>query len=75
MARKARPNTAEVTLRFRVPAGVTATQAKHLIWNNLTGTAEIYPDYHEEEVFGDQTIKPRAVAAKIIRARKKAKKR
>ncbi len=68
MSRKARPNTAEVTIRFRVPKGVSAAAAKHLIWNNLTGTAEIYPDYEEAEVFGDQTIKPRAVSARIIKA-------
>ncbi len=71
MARKPRPNTAEVTLRFRVPEGVTAAEAKRFIWNNLTGTAELYPDYHEEEKFGDQTIKPKAVSAKIIRASKR----
>lgn len=67
MARKARPHIAEVTLRFRVPKGTTAAQAKRLIWNNLTGTAEIYPDWDEAEVFGDQTIRPKAVSARIIK--------
>lgn len=65
--RKARPHTAEVTIRFRVPKSATAAAAKRLIWSHLTGGAEIYPDWHEAEIFGDAVIKPKAVAAKIIR--------
>lgn len=67
MARKARPYIAEVTLRFRVPKGASAAAAKRLIWNNLTGNSEIYPDWDEAEVFGEQTIKPKAVSARIIK--------
>lgn len=70
MPRKARPNTAEVVIRFRVPKGVTAAQAKRLIWNHYTGCIDIDPDAYEGEVFGDQTIKPKAIRATIIRAPK-----
>lgn len=72
MTRKARAATAEVVLRFRVPIGATAEQCKRLIWNNLTGTAEIFPDHQEAEIFGDDAIKPKAVSARVIRPRKKS---
>lgn len=72
MPRKAKPNTAEVTLRFRVPKGVSGADAKRLIWNHLTGTAELFLDPDEEEKFGSAPIKPVAVAGRIIRPQKAA---
>lgn len=67
MPRMKRPNTAEVTLRFRVPKGATAAQVKRLFENTYKGQLEIDPDWDEAEVFGDRVIKPKIVGAKVIK--------
>lgn len=71
MPRKARPMTAEVTLRFRVPKGATATQVKRLFENTHKDQLDIDPEWDEAEVFGDRTIKPKVVAAKVYQAAKR----
>jgi hypothetical protein len=65
MARKARPNTAIIELKVRVPKGVTAAQARRLVTNGVG--LDIYLDPYEEEVMGVGEVKFRVGKARIER--------
>jgi hypothetical protein len=68
MARKTRPNTAIVEVKFRVPRGFTAAQAKNLIWNHAI--PELWLEWDEAEAMGTDVIKPRVGQARIERPKK-----
>lgn len=65
MARIKRPNTAIVEIKARVPKGMTATQFKRFIQNNLDTV--LYPDWMEEQVIGAEVVNLRVGKARIER--------
>ena len=74
MSRKPRPNTAHVTISFRVPKGFTARQARRVLWNHNFDDL-LYLETDEEEAVGAATLKPRISGASIQRGKTNPPKR
>jgi hypothetical protein len=69
MPRHPKVNTAEITVKVRVPKGVSAAAVRRALANNWHGI--IYLDWQEEEVLKCSTIRPRFSGGRIVRPAKR----
>lgn len=61
--RKPRPNTAHVTLSFKVARGCSARAARRVLWNNLLNNLPLYLDPDEEAAVGVDVIRSIRITA------------
>lgn len=66
---KRRYRTAEVVIRFKVPAGVSAAAARRFVRSRVLADVHAgawFPDGMDEEAFGDSNIRPQIGPARVI---------
>lgn len=67
----ARPNTAHVTLSFKVARGCSARAARRALWNNLLNNLPLYLDPDEAAAIGTEVLRSiRISGARIEKAPK-----